>query len=168
MGMDYALAKRIYLIPFTLSFVNDPKQPFERKADEKLLRKLRAESPGILAWLVQGCLEYQRVGLQPPNIVLAATQQYMDSEDVILQFIQDRCTKGDALLAPAGKAWAAWTEWCGEQGRRTWKQQTFKERMEAHGFEHVRGQGGAHFYRGIELLPTLDPNSNLPYFPGAE
>jgi phage/plasmid-associated DNA primase len=46
------LWERVLLIPFNLSFVNepDPLKPNERKADLHLLEKLKAEAPGILAW----------------------------------------------------------------------------------------------------------------------
>ena len=29
--------------------------------------KLKAEWPGILAWMIEGCLEWQKEGLRPPS-----------------------------------------------------------------------------------------------------
>ncbi|HQN18497.1 MAG TPA: phage/plasmid primase, P4 family, partial [Syntrophobacteraceae bacterium] len=63
---DYALWQRVHLIPFALSFVDEPHQANERKRDPYLIERLRAESSGILAWLVRGCLAWQREGLRPP------------------------------------------------------------------------------------------------------
>ena len=163
-GIDYALAKRIYLIPFTLSFVDQPRLSFERQADPYLLRKLRTEASGILAWLVRGCLEYQRDGLNPPSVVLSATNEYMDAENVIRQFVKDCCRVGDDLTAPSGKLWSVYKTWCEEQGRKTGQQKLFKERMNAEGFEHIRGNGGARFYKGL-CLPNPE---ELTYYPGLE
>lgn len=60
---DYALWQRVHLIPFTLSFVDNPTGPNERRRDPYLAERLRAEASGILAWLVRGCLAWQRDGL---------------------------------------------------------------------------------------------------------
>lgn len=81
---DMALWRRVLLIPFELSFVVNPQKPNERKADLNLAEKLRNERPGILAWLVRGCLAWQKQGLNPPEIVKAATADYRDSEDTPL------------------------------------------------------------------------------------
>ena len=41
-----------------------------------------AERDGILAWAVQGCLEWQRIGrLDPPQQVLDATEAYFEGEE---------------------------------------------------------------------------------------
>jgi len=61
---DYAFWQRIHLIPFSMSFVPTPTEDYERKSDKELLEKLKAEAPGILAWLVRGCLSWQKKGAQ--------------------------------------------------------------------------------------------------------
>ena len=55
----------------------------ENERDPSLGEKLRAEYSGILAWAIQGCLDWQREGLKPPAIVREATATYLDSEDDI-------------------------------------------------------------------------------------
>jgi len=42
----------------------------------KLTEKLLSERDGILAWAMEGCLEWQRVGLKPPAAVSSATDAY--------------------------------------------------------------------------------------------
>jgi len=73
---DYALWERVLLIPFKLSFVDEPVKEFERKRDPQLLSKLKAEASGILAWLVRGFLSWQADGLNPPESVKIATNEY--------------------------------------------------------------------------------------------
>ncbi|MBA7559390.1 hypothetical protein ES708_01004 [subsurface metagenome] len=87
-GGDFAFWERLHLIPFKLSFVKrTPAANNERQADLDLEKKLLGEYPGILAWLVRGCLEWQAEGLNPPDIVLDATAEYRSDEDIIGDFI---------------------------------------------------------------------------------
>ena len=59
-SVDEAIRRQFHLIPFAVTI-----PPEERDAD--LAEKLKAEWPGILAWLVEGCLEWQTEGLRPPT-----------------------------------------------------------------------------------------------------
>ena len=52
--------RRVKLIPFLQSF---------DAPDTALGDTLRAEAPGILTWAVEGCLEWQKGGLQHPECV---------------------------------------------------------------------------------------------------
>ena len=61
--------------------------PPELKANKNLFEELKAEAPGVLAWMVQGCLEWQRIGLAPPKAVTEATEEYMEAEDTIATWI---------------------------------------------------------------------------------
>lgn len=115
---DAALWRRVLLIPFELSFVVNPQKPNERKADLNLAEKLRAERPGILAWLVKGCLEWQRQGLNPPESVKAATADYRDTEDTIKTFLGERCNEGPTLSVRAGVLFAAYKAWAEGNGER--------------------------------------------------
>ena len=87
---DFAFWERMHLTPFPLSFVNrDPRAENERRANPNLPNELAAIYPGILAWLVIGCLEFQRGGLQPPPAVLQATEDYKRDEDLLADFIAE-------------------------------------------------------------------------------
>ena len=115
---NYALWQRVHLIPFTLSFVDEPVADNERKRDPELAVKLKAEASGILAWLVRGCLEWQRLGLKPPEIVRQATKEYRQDEDLVGHFIDDACISGKDAEVQAGKLYKAYMEWCKENGHK--------------------------------------------------
>ena len=55
----------------------------EAEVDPKLTDKLRAELPGILAWAVRGCLDWQAHGLGNAEAVHQATAEYRESSDVM-------------------------------------------------------------------------------------
>ena len=70
--------------------------PFEFKVSEELKDRslgnnLEKELPGILAWALRGCREWQESGLNPPREILEATNIYQSEEDDIGQFIEDHC-----------------------------------------------------------------------------
>lgn len=88
---DKAFWYRMALIPFDISFVNrDPQEPHERRAILDLDKQIMAEASGILAWLVRGCLEWQRDGLNPPKEITEATEKYRRSEDLMADWIYER------------------------------------------------------------------------------
>jgi putative DNA primase/helicase len=84
-SVDEAIRRRLHLIPF------DYKVPKEQK-DFHLGDKLKAEYPGILAWIIEGCLQWQQKGLDAPESVLTATNDYLNDEDIIGQWLANRCT----------------------------------------------------------------------------
>ena len=65
--VDEAMKRRFNIIPF----VHTPKLK-----DDKLKDKLRDEWPGILRWMIQGCLDWQANGLIRPLEVVRATDEY--------------------------------------------------------------------------------------------
>ncbi len=112
---NYALWQRVHLIPFTLSFVDEPIAKNERQTGSELSVKLKAEASGILAWLVRGCLEWQKMGLKPPEIVRQATKGTgrMKISWVILLMMP--ASRKEAEVQ-AGKLYKAYTEWCKRTG----------------------------------------------------
>lgn len=99
---DFALLQRLVYIKFPYLFVDDiddeaRKKPalaeFFRQKDRELPGRLRQELPGILAWLVRGCLLWQREGLRPPDRIKADLEALRQEEDVLGQFIENRCER---------------------------------------------------------------------------
>jgi len=80
-GNDFGIWRRVRLIPFL--------ENFEGRADEDLTEKLKMEAPGILNWIVQGCLLWQREGLKPPSKVVQAVQDYRTEEDTLADFLEE-------------------------------------------------------------------------------
>jgi len=148
---DSALWERIHLVPFTVRFLDNPTKPNEKKADHDLLDKLKAEAPGVLAWLVRGCLAWQREGLNPPDIVKAATREYRKEEDMVENFLNSRCIIGSDYQTRANilyKAYQSWAEEMGLKGAtmtgpKFWKE--MQKRFEHGGKRHI-------FYIGVGLL----------------
>ena len=146
---DYALWKRLLLIPFTQSFVDDPKADNEHKRDPHLKDKLALEAPGILAWLVQGCLNWQKDGLNPPNIVMRATKEYQEEEDLIGHFIEEQCVEGSQMKVKAGDLYNAYKNWAIDYGFKPMSNTAFGNRIGKR-FEKDRRNDGI-YYIGVGL-----------------
>jgi putative DNA primase/helicase len=144
-GTDHAIWRRIHRVPFTVTIPDD-------EQDKTLPAQLRAELPGILCWLVQGCLDWQREGLGVPEEVHAANKDYRASMDVIGRFIDDCCLVDPMVRIKANDLYDAYKRWCEASGEYAVTLTAFGIRMEEQGFAKVRSGG---IWRiGIGLLAT--------------
>jgi putative DNA primase/helicase len=150
---DFALWRRMCLTPFTQTFVNEP-GPGQHKADPHLAEKLRAERPGILAWLVEGCLLWQQQGLNPPEIVRAATSEYQRSEDTLQGFIDECCAAAPGLSVRAGALYAAYKAWTESNGERAMTGTKFG-RYFSERFDSAKDTAGK-YYIGISVAGGQD------------
>lgn len=86
-GTDVGIWRRIRLIPFE---VNIPKE----KIDKNMKYKLRAEFPQILRWAVDGYIKWRTYGMNEPECVLRATQEYKNEMDLLASFLE-QCVEID-------------------------------------------------------------------------
>lgn len=150
---DYALWKRLLLIPFTQAFVDSPRaeNKHEHKRDAKLAETLRAEASGILAWLVRGCLDWQHDGLNPPASVTKATDDYQNEEDTLSEFIAACCMVKENAETKAAELYAAYRQWTADNGLAAMSGTAFGKRMGKRFEKRTRG-GGHIVYVGLGLL----------------
>ncbi len=130
-GQDYAIWRRIRLIPFEVTI---PK----KEQDRTLPGKLRNELPGILAWAVQGCLAWQRNGLDEPNEVLYATDKYQKDMDILADFIEGRCFVESTAQATSKALYDAYTQWCSENAEEPLSSRVFGMKLKEKGFDQTR------------------------------
>lgn len=143
-GTDYAIWRRIHMIPFDVTI------PVEER-DSRLGEKLQAELPGILQWAVTGCLEWQKNGLGVPTAVREATEEYRQEQDVLGQFIEDRCAVDRAASVASESLYAVYSAWCESNGSGPVSTTAFGRRMSDRGFE--RGKfAGKRIWSGVRLL----------------
>lgn len=112
---ETAVWDRLRLVPFLMRFVDDPQEENERRKDIHLQDKLLKEASGILAWLVQGCLDWQRHGMNPPSVVTEYGHEYRVNEDPMQQFINAKCHVGEGFKVQVKPLYEAFSEWFGEE-----------------------------------------------------
>jgi putative DNA primase/helicase len=143
-GTDNAIWRRIRLIPFEVTI------PSERQ-DKTLPAKLRAELPGILAWAVKGCLEWQRFGLGTPKEVTRATESYRAEMDVIQAFIDDCCIEAPNAKASVKDLYNAYKVWCESSGEHPARKSDFGAKCQERGYHSDRGAGNRLEWHGVGL-----------------
>jgi putative DNA primase/helicase len=153
-GMDHGIWRRIRLIPFTATIPDSEKDP-------QLSAKLRNELPGILAWAVRGCLEWQRTGLITPECVRVATEGYRDEMDTIGAFLSECCVINPKAYTPMGELYNAYTSWCEKSGERALAKKNLGLELDKRGYHSERTRKGFNRH-GIGLLSMHDSGERDP------
>lgn len=108
-GRDRGIWSRIRVVKWVSTF--------EGKEERGLDDKLTAEAQGILAWLVQGCLEWQKHGLTEPEAVIRETLAYREAEDTFSRFATEMGLVFRAdLEIQAGELQRLLAEWADTEG----------------------------------------------------
>ena len=124
--VNKAITRRFNRIPFLVTI------PDER-VNKNFADELKAEWPGILAWAVEGCLEWQRIGLCPPEAVTNATETYLESQDVLGEWLNDCCIRDPNAWESSTALFNSWKGWA--TGREEWigSETTFSTKLEDRG-----------------------------------
>lgn len=154
-NVDEAMKRRLHLIPFTVTVPPD-------KRDGRLTEKLLAERDGILAWAVEGCLAWQRDGLQPPACVVSATEEYFDEEDAIGDFLEEEGQRHAQARVAVADVFQRWQEWATRRGEYVGTSRWLAQQLANRGFGRARLHAGVKGLSGLSLKPK-DYGTRLPY-----
>ena len=154
---DSATWRRIHLIRWPV-FIP------EREREGGLVDRLvREEGAGILAWLVQGALQWREQKLNPPDAALMAKEDYKRSEDEHQQWLEDECVidMERTTLSSASESkvlWAHNRQWRQENGYMPIGQRAFTEMVKKKGY-HYHNAGG---FRGFPQISIRVPGGVRP------
>jgi len=135
--------RRFRLIPFNIEIGED-----ERIND--LMRLLEDELPGILAWEVEGYLEWQRIGLAEPPIVMQATADWQREQDPLADFIEDYCFIQASTKISKQLLRTAYEQWCGKNSSKPIELKSFKRALTDRGIKDGHS-GPERYWAGIRL-----------------
>jgi putative DNA primase/helicase len=137
-GTDHGIWRRMRLVPW---LVRIPDAEQNKSLPEELVQE---EAPGILAWLVRGCIAWQNRGLGSPQAISDATAAYRATQDLLGRWIEDRCVLGDSEWHATTSLYESFCDWCKSEGMRDpWQRNTWRERMlERDGIEEARMDHG--------------------------
>jgi putative DNA primase/helicase len=144
-NIDEAIRRRFHLLPFTVRIPPEQRDP-------NLFDKLKEEWPAILGWALQGCLEWQAEGLNPPAAVIEATAEYFDDEDSFGRWLAECCVRDAMAHETTRDLYAAWTAWAERSGMSAGSEPKFRGALKARGFVSKREPGtGRAGFEGIRL-----------------
>lgn len=118
-AVDTAMLKRVMIMPMN--------QIVKMEQMDRLLgEKLKAEASSILAWMIEGAKVWYQEGLNPPEAVTFATQEYADDADILGLWLYERCiTDGDSeRFAVSSDLYQDWRDWNLSRGNTDFENQT--------------------------------------------
>ena len=142
-SVDEAIRRRFHLVPFAVTI------PAERR-DDTLKEKLTAEWPGILDWMIRGCLQWQEKGLAPPEAVTAATAAYLEAEDAIAAWIEECCEIEQDHWESSADLFSSWKMCAERAGENAGSAKRFGQALETRGILPHRKNCGRGFV-GLRL-----------------
>ncbi len=153
---DGAIWKRVKPIHFPNVFVNEDGS-VKSVGDRDLGRQLaREEGSFILNWIMAGIAEYLDKGLDEPAQIGAWLTGYRDEMDTTRQFMAEAQENGqlkveETQTISARDLYKVYLAWAADaQVRFPLSSQTFKQRMQVNGYEHVRVNSGM-VWKGIGI-----------------
>jgi putative DNA primase/helicase len=153
-GTDDGIRRRLRIVPWSQSFTGS-------RRDSTLKEKLGGaeERAGILMWCVVGLASWQVMGVGEPDVVMASTAEFASGQDVIGQFITERCELGTDFLVDFSQWQAAFLHWLKERGEATgqWTLNRLSVELCRRGCVKLPRQTGGPYrnktmYRGLGLL----------------
>ncbi len=154
-NVDDATKRRFNKLPFN----NQPSKP-----NKNLINDLIPEHPGILQWMIEGCLSYQEIGLNPPKIILETTEQYFDNQNSFQQFLDQECEINlENNKKPFGetgtKLFFSWCNWAKLNHIRQGTMSGFRENLEKNGFIYTKHLPNDNNLRGFIGIKLKEKNS---------
>jgi putative DNA primase/helicase len=147
-AVNKAIRRRFNRIPFAVTIPDD-------KINGQLDDELKVEWPGIMAWMIEGCLAWQRDGLRPPKVVLDATEQYLETQDVTGEWLEECCELG-GYWCDVDALYDSWRYWAGGRGEYVGSKKQFSQKLEDRGGLVRSRTSKARGFQGVRLKPPAE------------
>ena len=157
-NVDDATRRRFNIIPF----VHKPTTP-----DKGLERELREEWPAIFRWMIDGCRDWQKNGLQRPAVVEEATREYFEAQDVFGQWLEEACDVGARFVDTSAALFDSWAKYARANCEDPGSAKAFSEAMQKRNFvlrKNTPGANGKRGFAGVRVrLPQALPDRTDPH-----
>jgi putative DNA primase/helicase len=148
-SVGVAMRRRINMIHFAVTIPEDERDPH-------FVDKLAEEQPGILKWMIDGCLDWQKRGLAPADAVAKATADYFVAQDSFLFWIEECCECDPNARTLTTALFASWKDWAEKAGVRVGDIKTFGDAMTEKGFSWKHTKTG-NSYLGLRIRQDAMP-----------
>lgn len=159
-SVDFGMKRRMVVLPFERTFQLE-------EQDKDLVAKLQEEWSDILLWAIEGCLEWQRVGLKPPAAISQATGDYLDDQDIVGNWLAEYTVRDQNAKTSPTDLFNHFRRWAEGKGARHCSMAEFSQNLAGKEFQRIK-TGGSRFFRGLRFrtgqdgadLPAILINSN--------
>ena len=142
-GTDKGMWRRVIVIPFDVNIPDDQR-------DNELEEKLWAEASGILAWAIDGAVEYLRYGLQVPVAVQMASEHYKSEQDHTSLFLAESTMPDQGAVCPAADLYLGYKRWCEDNGHPVLSSTAFGRELSRLGYDGDK-VNGKRVRRGLRM-----------------
>lgn len=158
LDLDDAMMQRVLLVPFEVQFRGTDKCKPELRDFFRSPQQLS----GILRWMVNGCLEWQRSGLRPPQEVRNASAKYFKESDYFQQFLDDHVELDAFGFVGTENLYQRWCRYCETNGLWTSKgtSKTFVTDLKAR-CPHVESGVRVNGLRGLKGLKLKETKESF-------
>lgn len=140
---DYAIKRRLVIIPFTKTFAKDK--------DLTLESKLQSDCQYVLKWIIDGAYNYYKNGLHEPSIVRTATEEYSRNSDSVQSFIDNATVPEKESLVKSSIIHQAYVSYCQSNSYEPMDIKVFSQSLSQKGFEKKQKNQGA-FFKGLRII----------------
>jgi putative DNA primase/helicase len=154
-GSDYALWRRLKLVPFDSIVAPEDQDPDLRRS------LVEDHGPAVLSWLVEGARAWSADGLGEAEAVTVATAAYRDEQDAIGIFLAEQTVEEKGQRAKVGELWESWRIWCERGNERSGRKQDFSAALADRGFE-IETYQNAKSVRGLGIRESREVSLGLP------
>jgi putative DNA primase/helicase len=127
-GQDDGIWSRLRYVEFTVSFLG--------REDKGLEKRLRRELRGILNWALIGLQDWQRDGMQTPELVRKRTEEFRKGSDQINLFFDAKIAVGGKI--GKGALYSLYKQWAENGGEFVLTEREFNAAVEHRGIEPKR------------------------------
>ena len=140
-GEDDGIWRRIMLIPFRRKFAEHERDPW-------LESKLLEDRDGILAWMVRGCLDWQRNGLKLSPTIRRESAMYRKESDLLGEFLDDKTQANHDSRVEQSALYSSYRCWHEQNGTRAGSKASFTRKLKERGYGEIRSNN-SRYYAGL-------------------
>lgn len=136
------------LVPIEFANVIPP----EKRIPDLDRRLIEEALPAVLAWAVEGCVEWQESGLRIPRSVEVATDAYRESTDLFGQWLSE-CTKRDpSHKTKTADLFDSYSCFANASGASPGYVRTFADELARRGFKRDANRAHGRRFVGLRLI----------------
>lgn len=117
-GEDKAMWRRLHIVQW-------PNSLKPEEMDRQLAGKLQREGSGVLNWLVAGVLRYLEIGLQPPELVRIAGENYRAISNNFGEWMRECLIFEPDAECEQVALYRSYSDWCAANGVEPLRAQSF-------------------------------------------
>lgn len=148
---DDGIWRRLIVIPFDRKFS-------ETERDQNLEEKLIQEADGILAWIIEGAVQWYTSGLDICQTIKQESSEYRTESDLLGHFLTEKIEFDATARAIETDVYFYYQNWCRASGTNPLSKIRLTQKLKERGVRQL-ASNGKRYYLGIKLVEFKEVGS---------